>query len=214
VLIDAGPDFRAQALRHQIRRIDAVLITHHHFDHVAGLDDLRPYLHYNKKAIPCYANAHTADVLRRKYDYIFARRRYPGVPNLQLLEVDGPFDVSSRYGEDSSVRVNPVDVRHGHLAILGFQIGGFAYLTDASYLPDDTVMRLSGIETLVLSALREEPHPTHFSIEESVEAASRVGARRTIFIHMTHSVLHARDQERLPDGCEFGYDGLSLDTEL
>ncbi|MEM1271414.1 MAG: MBL fold metallo-hydrolase [Bacteroidota bacterium] len=213
LVIDTGPDFRAQALEHPFGRVDAVLYTHHHFDHVAGLDDLRPYFYRNRRAIPCYAKPETAQVLRQSFPYIFEDGTYPGVVKLELHEVEAPFTVEDRYDADApSVLVTPLDVRHGRLDIHGYRIGDFAYLTDTSFIPESTFEKLIGIDTLVLSALRPEPHPMHFTVREAIEAAERIGARQTYFIHMTHNLLHAETNAELPAGIALGYDGLTFET--
>jgi phosphoribosyl 1,2-cyclic phosphate phosphodiesterase len=213
ILVDAGPDFRTQCLRYGIDRVDAVLITHEHFDHVAGLDDLRAFLLKDRSRMPVYASPRTADVLRDRLAYIFVDGSYPGVPNLQLVEVDDGFQVKGRSDAGTPVEVRCVDVFHGTLPIVGFRIGSFAYVTDASQIPESSLERLQGVDTLILSALRHEPHPTHFTFDEAVAAAHLIGARKTYFIHMTHSILHARDGQSLPKGVELGYDGLVVEVE-
>ncbi len=210
ILIDAGPDFRQQAIRAGIRRIDAVLLTHHHFDHIVGLDDLRPFFFGNQNAIPCYARDITAEVVSTAFPYIFRDRSYPGVSDLEMRIVDGPFTVQSRYGTGTSVQVEPVPVLHGSLPMFGYRIGDFAYLTDTSFIPEESYLLLGGLDVLVLDALRREPHPTHFSIDEAVAAARRIGARRTYFIHVTHSILHAEENAKLPPGMALAHDGLTL----
>lgn len=212
LIIDTGPDFRGQALREVIARVDAVLFTHHHFDHIVGLDDLRPYFFDNRGSIPCYARSNTAVVLSRMFQYIFVEATYPGVPNLDLHEVEGPFDVVSRYDPRLSVQVVPVEVWHGPLAMYGYRIGRFAYLTDTNRIPEHSFAQLRDLDVLVLDALRHEAHPTHFTIEEAIEIAQRVGARQTYFIHMTHSILHAEEDARLPGGINLGYDGLQFEV--
>jgi phosphoribosyl 1,2-cyclic phosphate phosphodiesterase len=210
ILIDAGPDFRAQALRERIGGLDAVLFTHHHFDHVVGLDDLRPFLFRNRRAIPCFADATTAPVLRRSFSYIFDDGSYPGVPNLTLNEFAGPFSVQSRAGDSASVKVTPVPLLHGDLPVTGYRIGNLAYLTDVSTIPQASFDLLSGVDVLVIDALRRRPHPTHFSVDEALEAATRIGARETRLIHLTHSMLHAREDALMPTGVRLGYDGERL----
>jgi phosphoribosyl 1,2-cyclic phosphate phosphodiesterase len=212
IIIDTGPDFRMQALREDIRRVDAVLITHHHFDHVAGIDDLRPYFFATRQPIPCYAPPSTGVVLRERFRYIFEDGSYPGVPQLDLYEVEGPFDVVSRHEVAAPVPVEPIDVFHGTMPLYGYRIGRFAYLTDTSRIPETSYAQLHDLDVLVLDALRHESHPTHFSIDEAVAEARRIGARQTYFIHMTHSILHAEEDARLPDGIALGYDGLSFCT--
>lgn len=215
LVIDTGPDFRQQALRHRLPRVDAVLFTHHHFDHVVGLDDLRPYFFDNRAPIPCYADPGTAKVLRQMFQYIFDRS-YPGASLLELHEVDGPFTVRSRYAPEATIDVTPLQAFHGKLPVLGYRIGRFAYLTDVSRLPEETVAQLDGLDVLVLDALRRTPHPTHFSIDEAVAVAERVGARQTYFTHMTHNVLHAEEDALLEaeagPGVALGYDGLTFDV--
>ena len=213
LLIDAGPDLRRQCLDNDIRAVDAVLFTHEHFDHVAGLDDLRPFLIWNRTPLPCYASEHTCDELRRRHDYIFVDGSYPGVPNLELHRIEGVVEVTSRYGKTGSLRVEPVAAYHGDLPILGFRIGRFAYMTDVSRIPDASYEKLSDLEVLVLSALRRQPHPTHFSFKEAVDAARRIGAENTYFVHMTHSILHARDEPLLPEGIWLAYDGMVLEVD-
>ena len=242
VLIDAGPDFRRQALREDIRRVDALLVTHHHFDHIVGLDDLRPLFIGNRRPIPCFTQPETAAVFRRMFPYIFGENPYPTAPRLALREVTGPFSVQDRYGsawtgnvaglsgaeprdlpdrrrpsdpssaagEGRSLSFVPVPLEHGEMSTYGYRIRNFAYLTDAHRIPDDSYQLLEGVDVLVLDALRKRPHPSHFTFDRAVEAARRIGARETYFIHMTHDVVHADVDAALPDGVRLGYDGLSL----
>lgn len=210
ILIDAGPDFREQALREHIGSIDAVLITHHHFDHIAGLDDLRPYFFDNPAPMPVYARDSTARVLRRTHRYMFDAPRYPGAALLELTSVDGPFTIEGRYDQDCTAKVTPIELLHSSLPVYGYRIGAFAYLTDTSTIPEESFEQLHGLDVLVLDALRHAPHHKHFSIDQAVEAARRIGARQTYFIHMTHNVLHAEEEARLPPGIALGSDGLSF----
>lgn len=212
ILIDAGPDFRSQCLQNEIMQLDAVLITHEHFDHVAGLDDLRAFMLRNRASIPVYAAPRTAEMLRHRLNYIFVDRSYPGVPDLRLEEIGESFEVRSRYGGDARLVVETVEAFHGPLPVVGFRMGRFAYLTDVSRLPPSAIEKLQGVDTLVLSALRHEPHPTHFTFDEAAAASRLIGARKAYFIHMTHSILHARDNASLPEGIELGYDGLVMEV--
>lgn len=210
LLIDTGPDFRRQALREHVGRIDAVCYTHHHFDHVVGLDDLRPFFFENGRVMPCYMHPDTASVLRENYDYIFGADPYPGAANVAIEAVTGPFTVPSRYGSGVSVPVDPLLLYHGNTPVYGYRIGDFAYLTDVSRIPEASYEGLQNIDVLVLDALRPDPHPTHFSFDEAVGVARRIGARQTYFVHMTHNVRHAEANARLPDDIQLAYDGLTL----
>ncbi len=213
IVIDTGPDFRQQALLYGIPRVDAVLFTHHHFDHVVGLDDLRPFCFDSEAPIPCYAKENTAVVMRRMFDYVFGDGSYPGVPNLELHNVTDPFTVRSRYDASRETGIIPVAVDHGDLPLLGFRIGDFAYVTDTNNIPDDSLELLADLDVLILDALRVRPHPTHFTIDEAVAMAQKIGARETYFVHMTHSVLHAETEAALPAGISLAYDGLGLEIE-
>ncbi|NNF59627.1 MAG: MBL fold metallo-hydrolase [Rhodothermaceae bacterium] len=213
LVIDTGPDFRQQALRFGIEAVDAVLITHHHFDHVVGLDDLRPFFFRNRKPIPVYAPPDTAAVLGEMFSYIFRDGTYPGIAKLDLHEVAESWMVTSREGAGAAVEVTPIPAFHGTLPLYGYRIGRFAYLTDVSTIPEASLPLLEDLDVLVLDALRHEPHPTHFTIEEAVAMAQRIGARATYFIHMTHSLLHAETDAALPEGIHLAHDGLRLQVD-
>ena len=207
--IDTGPDFRAQALRFGVRAVDALLVTHEHFDHVVGLDDLRPFFFRDASPIPVYAQDSTAEALRAMFRYVFDRT-YPGASRLDLHAVEAPFTVAARSAPEARVEVTPVPARHGAFPVLGFRIGAFAYLTDVNAIPDASLALLDGVDTLVLDGLRRDPHPTHFTFDEASEVARLVGARDTVLVHMTHSVFHAEDDAALPERVRLGYDGLAL----
>ncbi|NNE36288.1 MAG: MBL fold metallo-hydrolase [Rhodothermales bacterium] len=213
IVIDTSPDFRFQAMRAGIKRVDAVLYTHHHFDHVAGLDDTRPYFFDNRNPIPCYLRSDTADLMADKFRYVFKDRTYPGVPELKLHRINGPFSVHSRYEDLSAVEVIPIDLVHGLVPINGYRIGRFAYLTDTNQIPESSFALLADLDVLVVDALRHGKHPTHYTIEEAVDVANRVGARKTYFTHMTHLVDHQTENDALPDGIELAYDGLKFIIE-
>ena len=213
IIIDTGPDFRRQMLREHITRIDTILFTHHHFDHVVGVDDLRPYFFDNRAPMACYAHPDTARVLRCMFPYIFERDgSYLSVPRLELHEVREAFEVSSRYETRPCVRVVPLALNHGKTSVLGYRIGDFAYLTDTNDIPADTFDQLKSLDVLVIDGLRHESHPRHFTIGEAVEAATRIGARQTYLVHITHTILHAEEDPKLPIGIALGYDGLRFDV--
>jgi phosphoribosyl 1,2-cyclic phosphate phosphodiesterase len=207
LLVDAGPDLRVQALAHDIRRVDAILFTHGHADHILGIDDVRRFNTILRRPMPCYADPTTVGEIRTMFGYAFdpATPKGGGLPQLELRPVDGAF----RIGGDEIV---PVPVLHGTRPILGFRIGALAYLTDCSRIPDASWPLLQDLDVVVLDALRERPHSTHFSIAEAVEAAGRIGARRTYFTHMCHDVRHAPTCARLPDRITLAHDGLVVEV--
>jgi len=206
VLVDAGPDLRQQALRHRITRVDAIVFTHGHADHILGIDDVRRFNALMKGVMPCYGDAATLEDIRRTFGYVFApdAPKGGGIPMLELRPIAGPFSVGD-------IRLQPVPIRHGRKPIFGFRAGGFAYLTDCNALADEAWPMLEGLDVLVLDALRERPHPTHFSLNEAVAVAERIGARRTYFTHMCHDLPHDATNARLPPGMQLAYDGLVLD---
>lgn len=207
LLVDTPVDFREQALRFGVGRVDGVLFTHHHADHIFGLDDLRIFNFRQRQAIACYGQAATLAALRRVFAYVFEDgQEGGGKPQLELVEVDEPFEVHG-------LRVEPVPVWHGSLEVYGYRIGRFAYVTDVSSIPEPSFALLAGVETLILGALRYRPHPTHFTLAEASQAAQRIGARRTIFTHLAHDVDHSAPAHPLPAGIELGYDGLTLDVD-
>jgi phosphoribosyl 1,2-cyclic phosphate phosphodiesterase len=205
ILVDAGPDLRFQALTHGITRVDAIVFTHGHADHILGLDDVRRYNHLMRRPMPCYADARTVDDIRRTFGYVFdpATPKGGGVPQLEMFTVAGPFCLGRQ-------EVIPVPVMHGDRMILGVRLGGFAYLTDCSAIPAPSWPLLDDLDVLVLDALRERPHPTHFSLSEAVDAARRVGAERTYLTHMCHDLPHASTCAMLPANIELAYDGLRV----
>lgn len=205
ILIDAGPDLRSQALAHGVKRVDAIVFTHGHADHILGLDDVRRYNHIMRRPMACYADAQTVDDIRRMFAYVFdpGATKSGGLPQLELFTVEGPFCLGRQ-------EIVPVPVLHGERPIFGLRFGGFAYLTDCSAIPEGSWPLLTGLDILVLDALRERPHPTHFSLGEALQVARRIGAARTYFTHMCHDLSHAVTCEKLPVGVELAYDGLRV----
>ena len=206
MLVDAGPDLRQQALAHDIRRVDAILFTHGHADHILGLDETRRFTARTGSAMPCYGDPATLDDIRGMFRYVFdpAAPEGGGLPSLELIAVQGPISVNGH-------SVAPLSIMHGNRPILGYRFGGFAYLTDCSAIPDHTWPLLHNLDVVVLDALRERVHPTHFSLSEATEAARRIAARRTFFTHMCHDLPHAATNARLPTGMQLAYDGLVLE---
>ena len=204
-VIDSGPDFRQQMLRARVHRLDALLFTHGHKDHIAGTDDVRAFNYLQRKPMPLYADQRVQAALKREFYYAFEEHRYPGIPELHLMNIDEePFDLLG-------VPIIPLPVMHLNLPVLGFRIGPLAYITDANAIPDATVERLAGVEVLVLNALRQTPHPSHFTLDEALEQARRIGAERTYFTHLSHQMgLHTEISSILPSGVELAYDGLVL----
>jgi phosphoribosyl 1,2-cyclic phosphate phosphodiesterase len=207
ILVDTTPDLRQQALTYDVPRVDAVLFTHAHADHIMGLDDLRRYNFMQQAPIPCYATPPVWEEIRKTFHYVFgeAPKQGGGVPKLAPREIDGPFEVAG-------VRVVPVPLWHGSLPIVGFRFGSFAYLTDCSAIPDESWRLVEGVETLVLDALRERKHSTHFTVEEAVAVAGRVGPRQVYLTHMAHDLGYVDTNARLPRGIALAYDGLVVDA--
>lgn len=207
VLIDTTPELRLQCIANNVRRVDAVLFTHVHADHVTGLDDLRRFNEVLRAPLPCYGNKATLDHLQRMFPYAFTfEPRYPSAkPTLLPIEVNGPFDL---FGHG----VTPIELIHGPACVLGYRIGRFAYCTDCSDIPLDSQENLRDLDVLVLDALRIRPHPTHLSLSQAIAWAGRIGARRTLFTHIAHEILHADIQPTLPVGMELAYDGMTVEV--
>ena len=210
ILVDTSTDLRTQALANDVRRVDAILFTHSHADHVFGLDDVRRYNHMQRSPIGCYADAATVASLRRVFSYAFdpTVQKGGGLPQLTLFDIAGPFCLGG-------VEIVPVPVMHGRLPILGFRIGSFAYLTDCNHIPDASWPLLTedgGVRTVIIDALRHRSHPTHFSVSEAVDAIARLGAERAYLTHICHDLAHAETCAQLPRGVELAYDGLVLEV--
>ena len=206
LLIDCGPDFRQQILPQPFRRIDGILITHSHYDHMGGMDDIRPYCQFGE--INVYADPYARQSMLEMLPYCFAENRYPGVPAIGLHEILPHHPL--RIGD---IDVVPIEVMHGKLPILGFRIGPLAYITDMKTIEPSELPYLEGVETLVVNALRfDRPHHSHQLVDYAVAFARRVGAGRTLLIHMCHDIgLHEAVNKRLPEGVELAYDGQQID---
>lgn len=207
LLIDCGPDFRAQMLRADVAHIDALLMTHKHYDHTAGIDDLRPYA--SSRLFPIYADNDTEQQIRSMFPYCFFEVKYPGVPNIEVRSIEDmkPFTVGD-------IDVTPIRVYHGRLAIVGYRFGKFAYITDMSRIEPSELEKLIGVEVLVINALRfSKPHGTHQTVLEALRIVDKIAPKRTYFTHMMHHIgLHAKIEKCLPPGVFFAYDGLEVDV--
>lgn len=209
VLIDTTPDFRQQAIRENIRRLDAVLYTHTHADHLLGIDDLRPlsYLHKPGK-LPLYAHPAAAEFIRNMFRYIFdGNYKFGGLAQLELKPIEGPFDL---FG----LQFEPVTVIHGDAEIFGFRFGPAAYLTDHSDIPEASFSKLQNLDILFLDALRYAPHPTHSTVENSLRIVKLLKPRRTFFTHISHDLPHEATNKSLPPNVHLAYDGLKLEFEI
>ena len=206
VLVDAGPDLRAQALTHRIARIDAILFTHGHADHILGLDDVRRYNFMQKRPMPCYGDERTIADVRQAFAYAFDPRTQKGggLPRIETFVIAGAFCLGRQ-------EIVPVPLLHGERPILGWRTGRFAYLTDCSVIPTESWPLLDGLDVVVIDALRDRPHPTHFTVAEAIDAARRIGAARTYFTHMCHDLPHAATCARLPETMQLAYDGLVVE---
>ncbi len=206
VLVDTSTDLRQQCLRERVSRVDAVVYTHAHADHILGFDELRRFNVMSRQPMPIYADADTLAALRRTFSYAFEPpdQLGGGVPQVAVHEITGTFTIGS-------LTFEPLALFHGRRPVLGFRIGRFAYLTDCNVIPEPTLRRLAGLDVLVLDALRHRPHPTHFSLEEAVAAAGAIGAARTFFTHMCHDLGHEATCAMLPDGMALAHDGLRLE---
>lgn len=207
VVIDTAPDFRFQAIREGMTRLDAVLFTHPHADHILGLDDVRPFS-FHQGEIPIYGNRKTIDAIRQTFRYIFDGN-YPfgGVPKISANVIDGPLEL---FG----VEFLPVPVLHGFMEVLGFRFGTVAYLTDYGEIPDSSFGLLEGLDVVFLDALRHRPHPTHCTVEQAVAHAERIKPCRAFLTHIAHDLAHDQTNARLPGHLRLCYDGLKLEVEL
>ncbi len=205
LLVDTSPDLRTQALRFGLSRVDAVLFTHPHADHLLGLDDIRRYNTLQQAPIPCYGDPGTLREVRRVFAYAFnPPQDGGGVPQLRLFPLLGPCSFGP-------MTVTPVPILHGRLPIYGYRIGSFAYVTDCSAIPEESWALLDGVRTLAVDALRDRPHPTHFTVAQALEVIARLRPERALLTHICHDLGHAETAARLPAGVELAYDGLVLE---
>jgi len=205
IVVDATPDFRQQMLQHQVKRIDAILLTHAHKDHVGGLDDTRGYQFFQQQPTSIYGTALALEGVRREVPYAFAEHKYPGVPVYELYEIDDhPFAIGD-------IEITPIRVMHYKMPVSGFRFGDFTYITDANFIAEEEKDKIRGSHTLVLNALRKEKHLSHFTLDEAVALAQELGVKQAYFTHISHQLgLHYQINEELPMGIELAYDGLQL----
>ena len=206
ILVDTSTDLRTQALANDIRRVDAILFTHTHADHVFGIDEVRRFNQMQRTSIACFADGQTVASLRRMFSYIFEppAQKGGGLPQLSLFEIGGSFTLGG-------AAIVPVPLFHGALPILGFRIGAFAYLTDCNRIPESSWPLLDGVRTVIIDALRHRPHSTHFSVSEAIDAVRRMRAERAYLTHICHDLGHAATNAQLPENIELAYDGLMLE---
>lgn len=204
ILIDCGPDFRWQMIRNHIDHLDAVLVTHEHYDHVGGLDDLRPFCRL--KGVDIYAEENVVTAIETRLPYVFREHKYPGVPNLELHRIeDKPFQAAG-------IEVTPIRVMHAQLPIFGFRIENMAYLTDVKYIPEAEYAKLEGLDFLAIDALRKKEHPSHESLDEALANIARIRPKEAYLIHMSHKIgLHAVVEKELPPNVHYAYDGLVVE---
>ena len=205
LVIDAGPDFRQQMLREHVTRLDAILLTHEHKDHIAGLDDVRAFNYKSQDAIDIFSEERVQKVLKKDYSYVFSEYQYPGIPKMRLNPIpDEGFTVKK-------LQIIPVRVFHYRLPVYGFRIGNFAYITDANYIPEESKEKLYGVKYLVVNALRKEKHISHFSLREAVDFIREISPKKAFITHISHQMgLHKNVSKELPPEIILAYDGLSL----
>lgn len=205
LVVDTTPDFRYQMLRENVKELDAVIITHHHKDHIAGLDDIRAYNYFSGKTMQVYATEPSQEALKREFSYIFSGKKYPGIPKINLNTISSePFTVGD-------IRVQPIQVMHLDMPVLGFRFGNFTYITDANFISEPELDKIKGSECLVLNALRNEKHISHFSVPEAVALSEGLNIKETWFTHMSHQVgTHDDVNSSLPKNAQLAYDGLTL----
>jgi phosphoribosyl 1,2-cyclic phosphate phosphodiesterase len=205
LVIDAGPDFRQQMLREHVSKLDAILLTHEHKDHIAGLDDVRAFNYKSQEAIDIYSEERVQKVIKKEYSYVFSEYQYPGVPKMRLNPIpEHGFKVKK-------MQIVPVRVFHYRLPVYGFRVGNFAYITDANYIPEESKEKLYGVKYMVVNALRKEKHISHFSLREAIDFIRVISPKKAFITHISHQMgLHNEVLKELPPEIILAYDGLSL----
>lgn len=208
LLFDAGPDFRQQMLREHVTKLDSILLTHEHKDHIAGLDDVRAFNYKSQDAIDIYAEDRVLKAVKKEYSYVFSEYQYPGIPKMRLnLVPEQDFEIKG-------IKIEPVRVFHYRLPVYGYRIGNFAYITDANYIPEESKEKLFGVKYLVINALRKEKHISHFSLREAIDIIREISPKKAFITHISHQMgLHSEVSKELPAGIFLAYDGLSLSCD-
>ncbi len=206
IVIDSGPDFRQQMLRERINKLNALVFTHEHKDHTAGMDDIRSFNFLQKKDMPVYAREHVIEQLKREFAYVFAESKYPGVPQVEVKIIENsPFEING-------IQIIPIEVMHYKLPVFGYRVGDFTYITDMKTISDVEFAKLKGTRVLVVNALQKSSHISHLTLNEALEFAKKVNAEKTYFTHLSHKMgKHAEVSKELPEGVEIAYDGLQID---
>lgn len=207
IVIDSGPDFRYQMLRAGVKRLDAILYTHEHKDHVAGLDDIRAFNHKQQAEIDIYADNRVQEALKKEFHYVFSGNNYPGIPRLKLNTIE-----AGKTFEVCGIPIIPISVMHFKLPVFGFRIADFTYITDAKTISDEEKLKIKGTKILVINALQKEKHISHFTLEEALQFAAEINAEKTYITHISHNMgTHREVSKELPDGVFLAYDGLVLE---
>ena len=209
IVVDAGPDFRQQMLRNTPKKLDAIIITHEHNDHVIGMDDVRPFNFIQRTDMPVYATPKVQKELRKRFAYVFAENPYPGAPMIKLCDIskDVAFEIND-------IKIQPIEVIHGKLPVLGFRFGDFTYLTDVKTIAEEELDKVKGTRYLVLNALHHKPHYSHLNLEEALELAKKIGAEKTYLTHCSHRMgFYTEVMKTLPEGVELAYDGLVVEVD-
>lgn len=206
IVIDSGPDFRQQMLRENVKKLDALVFTHAHKDHLAGMDDIRAFNFIQQRDMDVYASEETERIIRKDFDYIFSNSDYPGIPKINLVNIDK--HASFTIGD---ITLTPIEVIHYRLPVLGFRVNQFTYITDANYISEEELQKVKGSSILVLNALRREKHISHFTLQEAIHLSERIQPEQTYFTHISHQLgLYREVSAELPEGIQLGYDGLSF----
>lgn len=207
VAIDIGPDFRYQMLRAGVKKLDAVVITHEHRDHVGGLDEVRAFNFVQQKHMDIYCTPHVEQQLNQQFSYVFSAVKYPGAPEINIVNIDSKSSFTI-----GDIEFNPIEVMHYKLPVMGFRIGNFTYITDANFISDHELEKIKGTEVMVLNALHHDDHISHFTVQQAIEVMNKIKPSKGIFIHMSHRLgLHEEEEKKLPEYIRFAYDGMQIE---